>query len=159
TILGLTPRDADVQVDERTIGGWPTHNIGTDAVLWRGIRGAIIGLVNQDALVSLDPLRRIGREVAEAYETHTTRATRAEINQRVRKALVAAALSAPDVRARQYPHELSGGLRQRAIIASALSAEPRAIIADEPTTALDATVQAAVLDELGALTGEGIGPL
>ncbi|HRN30486.1 MAG TPA: ATP-binding cassette domain-containing protein, partial [Terrimesophilobacter sp.] len=95
SVLGLTPRNALVDMDERTIGGWPTHDIGTDAALWRGIRGAIIGLVNQDALVSLDPLRRIGREVAEAYEIHTTQATRAEIALRVRKALVAAAMPQP----------------------------------------------------------------
>src|SRR5690606_10583856 len=108
-------------------------------------------------LVSLDPLRRVGREVAEAYEIHSTRATRADVAQRVRKALVAAAMPQPDLRARQYPHELSGGLRQRALIASALSAEPRAIIADEPTTALDATVQVAVLDELAELKRQGLG--
>lgn len=157
SILGLTPRDAAVRVDDRTIGGWQTNDIGGDAALWRGIRGAILGLVNQDALVSLDPLRRIGREVAESYEIHTTKATRAEIEQRVRKALVAAAMPHPDLRALQYPHELSGGLRQRALIASALSAQPRAIIADEPTTALDSTVQASVLDELANITRQGFG--
>ena len=157
SILGLSPAAASVQADDRTIGGWQTAGIGTHAALWRGIRGAIIGLVNQDALVSLDPLRRLGREVAEAYEIHTTRATRAQVAQRVRKALVAAAMPQPDLRARQYPHELSGGLRQRGLIASALSAEPRAIIADEPTTALDATVQAAVLDELHELRKGGLG--
>src|SRR5690606_17005908 len=69
-MLGLTPREAKVTMTERTIGGWETATIGTDARLWRGIRGAIVGLVNQDALVSLDPLRRVGREVAESYEIH-----------------------------------------------------------------------------------------
>lgn len=157
SILGLTPPEATVTMTERTVGGWQTDSIGTDASLWRGIRGAIISLVNQDALVSLDPLRRIGREVAEAYEIHTTHATRAEITQRVRRALVAAAMPQPDVRARQYPHELSGGLRQRALIASALSAEPRAIIADEPTTALDTTVQLHVLEKLEEIKQSGIG--
>lgn len=157
SILGLTPPEATVTMAERVIGGWETDTIGTDASLWRGIRGAIIALVNQDALVSLDPLRTIGREVAEAYEVHTSRATRPEIMQRVRKALVAAAMPQPDLRARQYPHELSGGLRQRALIASALSAEPRAIIADEPTTALDATVQLRVLDQLDEIKRSGLG--
>ncbi|MCX4684019.1 ABC transporter ATP-binding protein [Kitasatospora purpeofusca] len=121
---------------------------------WRGVRGRRIGLVLQDALVSLDPLRTVGAEIAEPLRVHGL-ATRAELPARVRSLLERTGVPEPERRAAQYAHQLSGGLRQRALIASALAAEPDLLIADEPTTALDVTVQAQVLDLLDELRGKG----
>ncbi|MGI5270313.1 dipeptide ABC transporter ATP-binding protein [Nonomuraea sp. CA-218870] len=111
---------------------------------WRRLRGGFAGLVLQDALVSLDPLRTVGAEIAEVLATHDVvpRSRRAE---RVLELLEAVGVPDPATRAGQRPHQLSGGLRQRALIASAIAADPRLIIADEPTTALDVTVQAQIL--------------
>ncbi|MEV6975898.1 ABC transporter ATP-binding protein [Kitasatospora sp. NPDC093806] len=121
---------------------------------WRGVRGRRIGLVLQDALVSLDPLRTVGAEVAEPLGVHRL-AGRDEAPARVRSLLERVGVPEPERRAAQYPHQLSGGLRQRALIASALAAEPDLLIADEPTTALDVTVQAQVLDLLDELRRQG----
>ncbi|MFD0891639.1 ATP-binding cassette domain-containing protein, partial [Streptosporangium algeriense] len=121
---------------------------------WRRLRGRQVGYVLQDALTSLDPLRRIGYEVAEPLEVHGL-ATRDDLDEQVVGLLSEAGIPDPEVRLTQYPHELSGGLRQRALIASAIAARPRLLIADEPTTALDVTVQAQVLDVLAARRDAG----
>ncbi|MBD3844086.1 ABC transporter ATP-binding protein [Bosea sp. SSUT16] len=125
---------------------------------WSKIRGREIGFVLQDALVSLDPLRRIGREVGEPLLTHAL-VPRAEIGKEVETLLARVGIPDPAVRAAQYPHELSGGLRQRALIASALAARPRLLIADEPTTALDVTIQQQILSVFQALAKAGHGIL
>lgn len=122
---------------------------------WRAIRGANIGLVSQDALVSMDPLRRVGQEVGEPLVIHAPELNRGARTQRVHELLSRVAIDMPSERARQYPHELSGGLRQRALIAAGLAAQPQVLIADEPTTALDATVAAQVLDLLGQIKRDG----
>src|SRR5690606_27743954 len=121
---------------------------------WRTMRGAKIALVSQDALGALDPLRRVGAEIAEPLEIHRI-AKRRDRSQRVQSLLRSVAMPEARRRARQYPHELSGGLRQRALIASALAAGPAILIADEPTTALDATVQVRVLELLRAIADRG----
>jgi peptide/nickel transport system ATP-binding protein len=121
---------------------------------WREFRGARIGFVLQDALSSLDPLRRIGNEVSEPLVVHTS-LSKGERRRRVESLLSDVGIPEPRVRARQFPHELSGGLRQRALIASAIAAEPSVVIADEPTTALDVTVQAQVLDLLAQKRSAG----
>src|SRR5690606_7875663 len=95
----------------------------------------------------------------EAVEVHEPRLARADLADRVLGSLRAAAMPEAESRARQYPHELSGGLRQRALIASAISARPQVIIADEPTTALDATVQAQIITLLADLKRRGLGVL
>ncbi|SKB01491.1 peptide/nickel transport system ATP-binding protein [Agreia bicolorata] len=159
-LLGLLPDGASVVVDELVIDGVDARrNSERD---WRRIRGSRVGLVSQDALVSLDPLRRVGAEVAEVLEVHGApgsgeRMLRAAIVDAVTGLLGRVAVPEPAERARQYPHELSGGLRQRALIASALAGEPGILIADEPTTALDVTVQAQVLDLLSRLRADGLG--
>ncbi|MDQ4213045.1 ABC transporter ATP-binding protein [Microbacterium capsulatum] len=151
-LLGLSPAGADVSADELTVDGTDARARAERG--WRELRGSRIALVSQDALVSLDPLRRIGAEVAEPLEIHGT-VPREDRGARVRALLEAVAMPDPDRRARQHPHELSGGLRQRALIASALAAAPAVLIADEPTTALDATVQARVLDLLRRIADDG----
>ncbi|KAA9106375.1 dipeptide ABC transporter ATP-binding protein [Microbacterium rhizomatis] len=125
---------------------------------WREVRGGRIGMVLQDALVSLDPLRTVGAEIGEAIDTHRV-VPRTRTHERTIELLGDVGVPRPEVRARQYPHQLSGGLRQRALIASAIAAEPQLIIADEPTTALDVTVQAQVLDTLAARVAAGSGLL
>ncbi|MBZ3927920.1 ABC transporter ATP-binding protein [Xanthomonas citri pv. thirumalacharii] len=121
---------------------------------WQGLRGKDIGFVLQDALVSLDPLRPVGREIEEALAAHGW-GDRARRRDRVLELLQQAGVPEPALRARQRPDQLSGGLRQRALIASALANAPGILIADEPTTALDATVQVQVLAALQAIKRRG----
>ncbi|SEF00742.1 peptide/nickel transport system ATP-binding protein [Streptomyces sp. 3213] len=119
----------------------------------RTVRGAQIGLVPQDPSVSLNPVKRIGEQVAEVLRIHGL-ATRRSAPAEAIDILHRAGLPDAATRARQYPHELSGGMRQRALIAIAIAARPRLIVADEPTSALDVTVQRVILDHLQGLTEE-----
>ncbi|GAA1490395.1 dipeptide ABC transporter ATP-binding protein [Brachybacterium sacelli] len=119
----------------------------------RRLRGSRIGYVLQDALVSLDPLRTVGAEIAEPLRIHGV--PRVDRFPRVLELLEAAGVPEPELRARQLPGELSGGLRQRALIAAALALGPEILIADEPTTALDVTVQAQILALLERSLGDG----
>ncbi|MBS1905590.1 MAG: ABC transporter ATP-binding protein [Actinobacteria bacterium] len=151
-LLGLLPAHAEVAAETLEADGVDARRLPERE--WRTMRGARIALVSQDALVSLDPLRRIGAEVAEPLEIHGS-LTRAQRADRVRELLVDVAMPDPDRRAGQRPHELSGGLRQRALIASALAADPAVLVADEPTTALDATVQARVMALLRRIADDG----
>ncbi|WP_233965057.1 dipeptide ABC transporter ATP-binding protein [Pectobacterium versatile] len=161
TLVGLSGEGVDVQANAieltRHDGSLCDLRYLTDRD-WRAIRGREIGFVLQDALVSLDPLRKIGQEVAEPILTHRL-LPREQIPIRVAELLTKAGIPDPENRAAQYPHELSGGLRQRALIASALAAGPQLLIADEPTTALDATVQKQVLKVFTALAQAGHGVL
>ncbi|MET7401882.1 ABC transporter ATP-binding protein [Dactylosporangium sp. NPDC005572] len=142
TLVGLAGDSAVVRADRLVVDGRDTNGF-TDRD-WRRLRGRATGLVLQDALVSLDPLNTVGQEIGEVLRTHRI-GTAADRSARVTALLSSVHVPEPELRARQYPHQLSGGLRQRALIASAIAADPPLLIADEPTTALDVTVQAQLL--------------
>ena len=153
TLVGLTGGASVVEASRLEFDGRDVRGLrGRD---WRGIRGGRIGFVLQDALVSLDPLRPVGDEIAESLRLHGW-GDAARRRERVVELLAAVGVPEPELRARQRPDELSGGLRQRALIASAIANDPEVVIADEPTTALDVTVQAQVLDLLEAQKRRGV---
>jgi oligopeptide/dipeptide ABC transporter ATP-binding protein len=121
---------------------------------WRAVRGGEIGMVFQEPMTSLNPVMRVGEQVAEAIRAHEAGLAAGEVQQRTIAALRRASVPEPEARAEQFPHQLSGGLRQRVMVAMALAAGPRLLIADEPTTALDVTVQKQVLALLDQLRRE-----
>ena len=147
-ILGLLPENAQVS-GSATFRG--QELIGAPAEVLRRIRGKQIGLVFQDALAALDPVYTIGDQLVEALQAHTEISTK-EARTKAADLLAEVGIPNPSKRLDDYPHQLSGGQRQRVIIATALIAEPDLIIADEPTTALDVTVQKQVLDLLAEVS-------
>jgi len=125
----------------------------------RRIRGARIAMVFQDPMSSLDPVQRIGKQISEQIRVHDKQITKAAAMDRAVELMARVGIPRARDRSRGYPHEFSGGMRQRVMIAMALSCSPSLLIADEPTTALDVTIQAQILDELRALrehSGAGI---
>jgi peptide/nickel transport system ATP-binding protein/oligopeptide transport system ATP-binding protein len=120
----------------------------------QGIRGGQIGMIFQDPMTSLDPVYRIGDQIVEQIRTHETDVTKAQAMDRTVELLERVGIPRASERLRAYPHEFSGGMRQRVMIAMALSTSPKVLIADEPTTALDVTIQAQILDELRTLRDE-----
>ncbi|MCX7366201.1 MAG: ABC transporter ATP-binding protein [Alphaproteobacteria bacterium] len=150
-VLGLLASNGRVE------GGAIRLN-GTDITRWPqkrldGIRGSVVSLIPQDPGSSLNPVRTIGSQLAEVMQIHK-RGDRRAIQARVLDLLTRVGLTPADMRARQYPHELSGGMKQRVLIAIAVALNPALIIADEPTSALDVTVQGRILDLIDELRRE-----
>ncbi|CAB1214261.1 dipeptide ABC transporter ATP-binding protein [Acinetobacter bouvetii] len=152
SIVGLAGQGAQIQARQFSYAG--QNLLDNTEKDWRLIRGQEIGFVLQDALVSLDPLRPVGKEILESLTAHGwgTFATRKE---KVISLLEQVGIPYPELRANQRADQLSGGLRQRALIASALALNPSLVIADEPTTALDATVQSRILELLKQIKNNG----
>ncbi|MBC3464753.1 ABC transporter ATP-binding protein [Pseudomonas sp. RW10S2] len=152
SLVGLV--GARGEVTARTLGFAGRDLLALSERQWRAVRGKDIGFVLQDALVSLDPLRPVGKEILEVLQTH---GYGDRVQRAARVLTLLERVGVPDValRARQRPGQLSGGLRQRALIASALALEPALVIADEPTTALDATVQAQILEVFQQIKARG----
>lgn len=111
----------------------------------RIIRGKEVGMIFQDPMTSLNPTMRVGKQILESLLTHDHALTYKEAKEKVLSLLLLVGVPQPDIRFMQYPHELSGGMRQRVMIALALAPSPKILIADEPTTALDVTIQAQIL--------------
>ncbi len=143
-ILGLLPKSAKVTGSVRFRG---RELIGLGEREVRRLRGESLAMVFQDALASLNPVFTIGAQIAEAISVHHDVASH-ELRDRVMQLLDLVGIPNPSERADQYPHEFSGGMRQRAMIAMSIANEPDVLIADEPTTALDVTIQAQVLEVL-----------
>jgi peptide/nickel transport system ATP-binding protein len=141
-IMGLLPKSArvsgEVYFRGRPIAGLPDKE-------FRTLRGSKIAMVFQDALTALNPVYTVGAQIAEAIKVHRE-CSKDELRERVVELLALVGISNPKERATQYPHEYSGGMRQRAMIAMSIANEPDVLIADEPTTALDVTIQAQVLE-------------
>lgn len=156
SIIGLH-HDRNVRVTGEILFG-ERNLLELDDEEMNKIRGAEIAMIFQDPLSALNPLMRIGDQIEEALAYHTDY-TREEREEQVMRLLKQVGIPKPEQTARQFPHQLSGGMRQRVMIAMAISCKPKIIIADEPTTALDVTIQAQILDllkELQEETGAGI---
>ncbi len=165
-LMGLLPEGArtsgEAWLAEESAASKGTGNGGKNLLTlaereMQKVRGREIGMVFQEPMTSLNPVMRVGAQIEEAVRAHEPSISRKEASARVLAALVRAAVPEPKVRAQQFPHQLSGGLRQRAMIAMALAgggSGPRLLIADEPTTALDVTVQKQILELLDHLRRE-----
>ncbi|MGH9575071.1 MAG: ABC transporter ATP-binding protein [Candidatus Acidiferrales bacterium] len=158
TLMGLEPQGARCRGEAFLHARGNKKNtrnvIGASPDDLRRMRGCEMAMIFQEPMTALNPVMRVGAQIAEAIRVHDSGLSAADIEQRVFKALERAAVPEPERRARQYPHQLSGGLRQRVMIAMALAAGPGLLIADEPTTALDVTVQRQILELLGTLQDE-----
>ena len=150
-VIGLLPGTGKVAGGTIEFDGQDITNLSTNE--WVALRGSGIGLVPQDPMSNLNPVLRVGTQVKEALVANNV-VPRSEVGQRVTALLEEAGLPDAERRAKQYPHEFSGGMRQRALIAIGMAAHPKLLIADEPTSALDVTVQRRILDHLGKLTAE-----
>jgi oligopeptide transport system ATP-binding protein len=148
-LIGLLPSHCTLIRGEVLYGGQNLQNL-TEKQLQK-VRGKEIGMIFQDPLTSLNPTKKIGPQISEGYLHHHKTATKAMAAERTLELLHLVGISDPKERAEAYPHMLSGGMRQRVMIALALAAEPALIIADEPTTALDVTIQAQILDLLKSI--------
>jgi oligopeptide transport system ATP-binding protein len=150
-ILGLLPRNGRVRSGRAVFAGKDLLR-QSDREL-RRIRGKDIAMIFQDPMTSLNPVLTIGRQIREALETHFG-LDRKQAESRAAELIDRVGIPSAKARLRDYPHQFSGGMRQRAMIAMALACQPKLLIADEPTTALDVTIQAQILDLLRALVAE-----
>jgi oligopeptide transport system ATP-binding protein len=147
-LMGILPRAGRITGGTAMFGDRDLFRL-SDREL-RRIRGRDIAMIFQDPMTSLNPVLTIGRQIREALETHFD-LSKTEANKRVADLLDQVGIPSSEIRLKDYPHQFSGGMRQRAMIAMALACEPKVLIADEPTTALDVTIQAQILDLLKRL--------
>ena len=147
-ILGLLPKYARIQGSIRFRG---EELVGRVDQEMRNLRGRHIAMIFQDALASLNPVHRVGAQIAEAIAVHAPELSDAAVRTRGLELLNLVGIPNPVDRYDQYPHEYSGGMRQRAMIAMSIANEPEVLIADEPTTALDVTIQAQVMEVIARI--------
>ncbi len=150
-IIGLLPDNGSITSGSISFDGKDLAKYSDKQ--YQSVRGNQIGLVPQDPMSNLNPVTRVGEQIAETLLVNKM-ATKADVNAKVLEVMGRAGIPNPEAKVRAYPHELSGGLRQRVLIAIGLACRPRLLIADEPTSALDVTVQRTILDQIDTMTTE-----
>ncbi len=151
-IMGLIPSPPGQVTNGRILIEGQNVVAMTESQLER-LRGNTVSMVFQDPMTSLNPVLTIGTQLRESFMTHQTRG-KSDVHSKLLELLNIVGISAPESRLQQYPHQLSGGMRQRILIAMALACNPRILIADEPTTALDVTIQAQIIDLLKKINSQ-----
>jgi oligopeptide/dipeptide ABC transporter ATP-binding protein len=149
-VMGLVPKPGKVGGSVLLEG---REMLGQPAAVWRSVRGARVAMVFQEPMAALNPVMPVGRQIAEVLFLHRKLSWR-EARGQAAEMLAEVGIPSPRLRAASYPHQLSGGMRQRVMIAMALACRPALLIADEPTTALDVTIQAQILDLMQSLQDE-----